>query len=363
MKVRLYGPVVGNGSFARVTRGTEAALRRLGMLVGLVPIDAYDEEEIYSGYDAEVGLFIGPPHQSVAMRQLGQHSQRLLMLAPNSSWLPQNIFSSKFEDVLTGFVSPSKWGADVIRAHTSLPVEVLRHGVSEAFHADPFLRGRALASYREGQFHVAHFASTTMQRKGTEQLLEAWATFLTAHPEVQATLTLVVDAPEGYYAGAIMRASAKAERLASTVSVFPRMDLDEQEQALFYSRFHAIVQPSRGEGFGLVPLEARACGVPVAITDCTGHSEHAHDLTPGARLLAPGVQIIATGAEDFIDDGPGAKAPTLSADMVARGLGSLYENWNWLNEEALACASETGTRWSWDHGIMQWLNDRRRNRK
>ena len=53
-----------------------------------------------------------------------------------------------------------------------------------------------------------------------------------------------------------------------------RKGLDVGDMASYLGGFDLVCQPSRAEGFGLVPLEARACGVPVAATLCTGHADH-----------------------------------------------------------------------------------------
>jgi glycosyltransferase involved in cell wall biosynthesis len=61
----------------------------------------------------------------------------------------------------------------------------------------------------------------------------------------------------------------------------PRIDMvagritDEEEVAL-YASAHCYVQPSRGEGFGLQPLQAIAQGCPTILTDAHGHGEFAH---------------------------------------------------------------------------------------
>jgi hypothetical protein len=54
--IRLYGPAVGHGSLARVTAGMGRALLDRRKLAGWVPLDSYDDEEVYSGADAPIGV-------------------------------------------------------------------------------------------------------------------------------------------------------------------------------------------------------------------------------------------------------------------------------------------------------------------
>lgn len=354
--IRLYGPIVGNGSFARVCNSTRDALSRMGLLDGLVPIDCYDEEEVYPGFDADIGLFIGPPSQSLVMSQIGAHKERILLLAPNSSWLPDGIV--KIEKYLTGFVSPSSWGVDVIKTKASLPVELLRHGVSDLFSVRHEQRKVAIEAYKARRWNLVHLASTIMQRKGTHELVEAWFDHIRELDGWRCKLTLVINGSEDYFKSAIREAARGDHRLETTVVTHPALNLNESRLSAFYSQFHGVVQPSRGEGFGLIPLEARACGVPVVMTSCTGHDEHAYERNPGSRFVASGVQLVVTGEDTSIDDGPGAMAPSLPIDSLKRALDTFHEDWLFLSSDAESAAAGVTSEWSWDRGIERWLKER-----
>lgn len=49
-----------------------------------------------------------------------------------------------------------------------------------------------------------------------------------------------------------------------------------EEERELYANAHCYVQPSRGEGFGLQPLQAMAQGCPTILTDAHGHAAFAH---------------------------------------------------------------------------------------
>lgn len=57
---------------------------------------------------------------------------------------------------------------------------------------------------------------------------------------------------------------------------------DEDEEAL-YASCHVYLQPSRGEGFGLQPLQAMAQGMPTVLTDAHGHGSFAKYATHPLR--------------------------------------------------------------------------------
>jgi len=52
--------------------------------------------------------------------------------------------------------------------------------------------------------------------------------------------------------------------------------ISAEAEAALYARAHCYLQPSRGEGFGLQPLQALAQGCPTILTDAHGHGTFAH---------------------------------------------------------------------------------------
>jgi len=265
----------------------------------------------------------------------GEHKHRLLMIAANSSWLPE-VMMRRAVKMCTGFVAPSLWSANVIRYYAEeLPVLVYHHGVDPAFKPDES------GEIPPGRFRAVHLASTHMQRKGTEELIHAWALARQrrAIPK-DALLRLVVDGPRGYFNETIGEACRGDIEAAESYQLAQRLDLKLEDMAALYRDHHLVVQPSRAEGFGLCPLEARACGVPIVATLCTGHGSH---------VLAgdPGVIVVSHGPESEIDDGPGALAPTISEHTIADALGKAYSNYSELFAGAQQAAPTIHEEWNW----------------
>lgn len=346
--IRIYGNSIGQGSFCRVAEGIRLGLSELGQLAGFVPLDAYDEEAVYEGADADVAVFVGPPPLASRMTSIGWHKERWLLLPANSSWMPKDLIKA-IEEHVTGFLAPSRWAAEVMRGYTDVPVSVYHHGVHPAFEVNPRDSEQLRIDRERGFFRAAHLASTTKQRKGTRELLLAWVRAVRAGLlGDKPYLHLIVDGPPDAFRHEIQQEASGSSVLETIVFSRQRWNMDAGQAAHYYRKHHVVCQPSRGEGFGLVPLEALACGIPVVATTCTGHSDHLkHE---------HGVVVVQTGESSPIDDGPGAEAPSLHVEDVQLALQAAFARWSVLEASAFEQAHWIRTRWSWPEVTRRWLS-------
>lgn len=100
------------------------------------------------------------------------------------------------------------------------------------------------------------FLGTIEPRKNVVRLIEAFVPLARLFPDVD----LVVAGGKGWFFEPVF-ARAQALGLASRVH-FPGY-VPEAEKPLWYNAAEVFCYPSLYEGFGLPPLEAMACGVPV----------------------------------------------------------------------------------------------------
>jgi len=349
--VRLYGRGVGHGSHAQVTAGFRAALQEAGLLAGFVAFDCDPPPDAPQpgGPLAPRAVFTGPLGFLPAMRRGTRHAERYAMLAPNSSFVPGNLMMA-LEQICTEILVPSKWAQDVVEENTSVSVRVVPHGVDAGFTENQELRATARAAYRLSEFEVLHLSSTAYDRKGTLALLTAWG-MLTSKGELpqESRLRLVLEIEAMSRTMAWMAENAGALALQN-VYVTARMDAPPARLADTYSSHHVVCQPSRGEGFGMVPLEALACGVPIVATACTGHTEW---FQPG---LAGAVRV-EHGLNAPIDDGPGALAPTVEPDAIAAGLKEAYARWEQLDSAAAAAAAAARAQWAWSRQLAPFMKE------
>jgi glycosyltransferase involved in cell wall biosynthesis len=119
--------------------------------------------------------------------------------------------------------------------------------------------------------------------KNHERLYEAFALLRAERPELRLVLT-----GGGHVEGA----------MPDSVEVRGNVTLDELVS--LYRRAAALVFPSRYEGFGLPPLEAMACGCPVACSSAASLPEVCGD---AARYFDPDdAGAMAEAVADVLDD-------------------------------------------------------------
>jgi glycosyltransferase involved in cell wall biosynthesis len=363
MSVRLYGRTIGNGSLATVTRGFQQAITSAGLLEGVYAIDksgGSEEEDPPPGALVRDGIFTGNMNLAPMMRIGTRHERHWVQVTPNSTHIPQKLLGAVLDLPGPHILSCSRWGTNVIlrvlhemggrvrcvdgTEHIEFGdkrVEILtvHHGV-QGFAPVPEELEKNHADYEQGAFRVVHFSTSDGQRKGTLELLQAWAIANGADAlPADAELRLVLD----HHAHQALR-SAMVDREMSMppqVKVLPRGGMDAAEMSRFLCQHHLLVAPSRAEGFGLGPLEARACGVPVVATVMTGHS--------AGHCEGPGVVAIAqSGALEPIDDGPGAMAPAVQPHDIAVSLVFAASQWEHHAHQAELAAEQVAAEWSWE---------------
>lgn len=153
-----------------------------------------------------------------------------------------------------------------------VPVMVVRHGV------EPEFRPSGAPPEQEPFFFYNTFTeSSLLARKGIDELVAAF---------------LDVFGSGGEKAVLVLRTELSAQLVdlrgrhdfGTAVRLHPMRPLSTSEYAALFSRMNCTVHPSRGEGFGLVPLQSLACETPVIAPAVTGMTEY---LTPDRAICLP----------------------------------------------------------------------------
>ncbi len=130
--------------------------------------------------------------------------------------------------------------------------------------ADPDLLARYGLSGRRVLMTLARLAGRE-RYKGVDEVLEALPRLVQEHPGL--AYLVVGDGPDR------PRLEAKSAELGLAERVVFAGRIPESEKVAHYRLADAFAMPGRGEGFGIVYLEALACGVPVLGSRIDGSRE------------------------------------------------------------------------------------------
>jgi glycosyltransferase involved in cell wall biosynthesis len=123
-------------------------------------------------------------------------------------------------------------------------------------------------------------------RKGTDLAHKAFRAAFPSTPQGGPTPVLVMKSPraEGFH-------GPNVEIIGGRIPAEAEVDL--------YASAHCYLQPSRGEGFGLQPLQALAQGCPTILTAAHGHDAFAHLGIGIPATLEPADYFIYGNAGDW----------------------------------------------------------------
>ncbi|WP_332673684.1 glycosyltransferase [Aromatoleum sp.] len=134
---------------------------------------------------------------------------------------------------------------------------------------------------------VAVSVRRLVPRMGLDVLLEAWARALAELPQ-GAQLLIAGDGSER----AALEAQVERLGLAKSVRLLGRIS-DEDLLELYRAADLGVVPTRSFEGFGLVVIEAAACGTPTIVTDIGGLPEAVHSLDPSLTVAPDDVLALA----------------------------------------------------------------------
>lgn len=144
----------------------------------------------------------------------------------------------------------------------SRKIVVAQHGVSDAFMQKPDPEPAKLNPFTFLYVFQNSETGGSVLRKNVLHLLDAFKIVKKNHDcrmTIKTSSTLPLDIP-----------SIEKEYPGVSVSIrhFPLREMN-----LFYRTHHAYVNPTKAEGFGMTPLEAMACGIPVVSVIHSGMTE------------------------------------------------------------------------------------------
>jgi D-inositol-3-phosphate glycosyltransferase len=139
-----------------------------------------------------------------------------------------------------------------------------------------FTAGAGKASARKNldlpaDAHVVSFVGRIQPHKGPEVLIRAVAEMVSHSPALRAKLvTLIVGGASGANTSEVDRMKELVNWLGINDVVRFAPPAERQELADYYRASDLVCVPSYSESFGLVALEAQACGTPVVASAVGG---------------------------------------------------------------------------------------------
>lgn len=190
-------------------------------------------------------------------------------------------------------------------------IEIVPPGVDHAF----FSPGSKLGARRAlglDDVPILLFVGRVQPLKGLRVAIEALALLRRSHPRA---VLVAVGGPSGASGVAEL---AACEKLAAELGVGDAIQWVQPQPhhllSTYYRSADVVVVPSRSESFGLVALEAAACGVPVVAADVGGLTSIVHEGVTGALIDSREGGDFAAAIRRLLDD-PGLAA-TLGANAA-----------------------------------------------
>lgn len=136
-------------------------------------------------------------------------------------------------------------------------------------------------------------------QKGTDAFVDAMIDLCGQVPDVHG---IVMGRATEKHTAFLTELKDKVARAGLSDRILFKPEVTVDRIAQWYQVLDLFIAPQRWEGFGLTPLEAMACGVPVVATDVGAFSEIVTDPALG-RVVPPGdIPALAAAAAEMLAD-------------------------------------------------------------
>jgi len=225
---------------------------------------------------------------------------------------------------------PSDWCAEIFRKYASDP-KVIPLGVdASAFPARRRRRGEKLRFIHDATKGGDY-------RKGQQLAIDAFQAAFPGRPDVELVIRCTYE----------LNAASLELRNDSRVALQIGKMSTEQLNRL-YGEFDAMLYPSRSEGFGLIPLQAMATGMPCIFPRSSGMLSYAnYGLPVDARPVPAWVGRGCFAAPDWTFRQPNEWYEP-DFDQLVERLRQIDTEYDSVQDRAMVDAAQIATNWTWD---------------
>lgn len=346
--IQIYGQFQDYGSFAQISRALARECQRAGLEFSIWNTNSFDARyldcpaswNVAMNSSAMVGIYVGYAPGSPSWLQGHDHKYAVTMCESNR--IPPEWASVLNRDIIS--LVPSTFVYETFLASGVRPdlVRVIRHGVPLEHLSKP---AREMQRSTPTFLHVSG-AKSFPARKGTAALLYAAAELVKAGRDFH--LYLHLDKTEQL--SEALKTMGLEHHVSYLSDRYRKADLMMRQLA---RGIDAVIQPSRGEGFGLIPLEARTLGIPAILTNATGHQEH----------FQPGVDVeVATGSMMPLatQGNQSGMAPTVQIEAITRAMNKFLDNRRAITQHAQTWAEQHTYEWTWPMVLKPLITTLRR---
>lgn len=208
-------------------------------------------------------------------------------------------------------LSTSRIMAERASVYTGKPMDITPFGV------DTDLFRKIIGVKRDSDCFVIGNVKTLAPKYGVDVLIRAYHIFVQRNPGLDSRLVIIGDGPcrEEYV------------RLSEDLGLRSKVEftgkIRNSSLPLWYNFFSVSVSLSYSESFGVVAVEAMACGCPVVVSDADGFTEVVEDGVSGYVVPKGNPEAAADAIQRFVDD------PFLREKMGESGRNRVLRLYDW----------------------------------
>lgn len=206
------------------------------------------------------------------------------------------------------------------------PAHVIRHGIDCETFTPPADKAALRADLNLPDGRLIGCYGRIRAQKGTDAFVDTMIQTLPRHSDIFALVMGRATEQHGAFL-TDLKSRVRDAGLSDRILFLPEVPVWDMPR--YYQALDIYVAPQRWEGFGLTPLEAMACGVPVIATRVGAFEELVVDDKTGS-LIAPGdVKAMAQAVDELL------AAPDKLAGMARVARAHMLENFQ-IEQEAAA---------------------------
>lgn len=216
-------------------------------------------------------------------------------------------------------------------------IAIVSPGVNTEYFKDTPKDAAKSAINASPEDKVLLFVGRIEPLKGIDTLLYAVKILSVRRPEIKLCLRIVggdVSQPVAVWTGELQRLEQLRRALKLETAVTFEGQQPQEKLPDYYNAAELLIMPSHYEAFGMVALEAMACGTPVITSNVTGVStilddEHEEIITTANNplLLASQIEYLLTHPDKYqeIQNSLLEKAAEFSWTHIARQIVDVYQ--------------------------------------